>query len=295
MELLDLHYLVVAVETGNLSRAAESLGITPSTISRRLNRLEDELGVTVLERGVFGVRPTAVGHKILVQVRRALESVDDLLQAGRSGALARTGRVRLGVRMAPIGQPLQSLLTTWHEQNPNVALTLHELNDNELYEGLVERSLDAALVTTHTLSRGTSSVPIYREKLIAAIPLAHPLAGHDALTWDLLREQTILTQGWDNSHSARVFYASFLGAGVTFIAHAASKQSVMALVGAGYGVTLTVTSQSEVAFPGVIYKAIADDNAWVQVELAWLASSEEIAVGRFVAFLRDEARSRGLL
>lgn len=295
MELLDLRYLVVAVETGNLSRAAESLGSTPSTISRRLNRLEDELGVTVLERGAFGVRPTAAGHKIMVQVRRALESVDDVLQAGRSGALGRTGHIRLGVRMPPIGQPLQSLLVAWHEENPDVVLTLHELNDNELYEALAERTLDAALVTTHTLRRGTNSVPIYREKLIAAIPLGHPLAGHDILTWDLLRDQTILTQGWDNSHSARVFYASFLGDGMKFVAHAASKQSVMALVGAGYGVTLAVTSQSEVAFPGVIYKPIADDNAWVQVELAWLATSEEVAVGRFVAFMRDEARSRGLL
>lgn len=295
MDLLDLRYLVVAVETGNLSRAADAIGSTPSTISRRLNRLEDELGVTVLERGVFGVRPTAIGHKIMVQVRRALESVEDVLQAGRSGALGRTGTIRLGVRMPPIGEPLQSMLSAWHAQNPDIVLTLHELNDNELYEALAERTLDAALVTTHTLRRGTNSVPIYREKLIAAIPLTHRLAEHDTLTWDLLREQTILTQGWDNSHSARLFYASFLGPGMKCVAHAASKQSVMALVGAGFGVTLAVTSQSAVAFPGVIYKTIADDAAWVQVELAWLANSEEAAVGRFVAFMRDAARSRGLL
>ena len=39
---------------------------------------------------------------------------------------------------------------------------------------------------------------------------------------------------------------------------------------------------------------IGEDDAWVQVELAWLPTSQEAAVGRFVAFLRDEARSRGL-
>lgn len=295
MDLLDLRYLSVAVEVGNLSRAAESLGIKPSTISRRLARLEDELGVTLLERGVFGIRLTAAGHKVMVQVRRALENFDGVLQVGRSSALGRTGQIRLGVRMPPVGQPLQSLLAEWHQQNPDVVLTLHELNDNELYEALAERTLDAALVTSHTLRRGTNAVPIYREKLVAAIPQAHPLAGHDTLSWDLLREQTLLTQGWDNSHSARVLYASFLGAGMKFSTHPASKQSIMALVGAGFGMTLAARSQSDVAFPGVVYRPIAEDDAWVQVELAWLASSEEVAVGRFVAFMRDEALSRGLL
>ena len=294
MDFIDLRYLSTAVDTGNISRAAELLGIKPSTISRRLARLEDEVGVTILERGVFGIRLTAAGREVMVQVRRALDSFDSVLQAGRSSGTGKTGHVRLGVRMPPVGQPLQSLLASWNEQNPAVLLTLHELNDNELYEGLAERTLDAALVTAHTLRRGTNAVPIYREPVIAAVAQGHPLANHDALTWNLLREQTVLTQGWDDSHSARVFYASFLGDGVRFSAHPASKQSIMALVGAGFGVTLAVQSQSEVAFPGVVYRPIGEDDAWVQVELAWLPTSQEVAVGRFVAFLRDEARSRGL-
>jgi hypothetical protein len=58
---------------------------------------------------------------------------------------------------------------------------------------------------------------------------------------------------------------------------------------------LATRSQSEVAFPGVVYEPITEDDALVQVQLAWLATSEEVAVGCFVAFMRDEARSRGLL
>jgi DNA-binding transcriptional LysR family regulator len=69
----------------------------------------------------------------------------------------------------------------------------------------------------------------------------------------------------------------------------------MALVAAGFGITLATRSQAEVLFPGVVYKPIHEDNAWVTIELAWLPRKEEAAVGRFVAFMRDEARSRGLL
>jgi DNA-binding transcriptional LysR family regulator len=230
----------------------------------------------------------------MVQVRRSLDAFDTVIRAGKSNGAAKKGRLRLGVRMPPIGQPLQPLLATWRTRHPGVVLTLHELNDNEIFAALAERTLDAALVTTHTLRRGANSIPLYREPLVAALPHGHILASYESLTWTLLGDQILLTQGWDDSHSDREFYASFLGDGVKFSSHPASKQSVMALVGAGFGITLAAQSQAEVVFPGVVYKPILEDDAWLQIELAWLPTSEEAAVGRFVAFMRDEARSRRL-
>jgi DNA-binding transcriptional LysR family regulator len=294
MDMVDLRYLSIAVETGSFSRAAQSLGIKVSTISRRITKLEDELGVTIFERGSFGIRLTAAGRDVMVQVRRTLDAFDTVIRSGKSKGAAKTGRIRLGVRMPPIGQPLQILLATWRIRHPGVVLVLHELNDNEIFAALAERALDAALVTTHTLRPGTTTAPIYREPVVAALPISHALASHDSLTWDQLRAETILTQGWDNSHAARDLYASFLGEGATFTPHPASKQSIMALVSAGFGITLATKSQAEVTFPGVVYKPILEDDAWLQVELAWLPTSEDAAVGRFVAFMRDEARSRRL-
>ena len=87
-----------------------------------------------------------------------------------------TGHVRLGVRMPPVGEPLQSLLAAWRNQHPDVVLTLHELNDHQMSAALAERTLDAALVTTHTLRRGANAIPIYREPLVAALPRGHHLA-----------------------------------------------------------------------------------------------------------------------
>jgi DNA-binding transcriptional LysR family regulator len=243
MDMVDLRYLSIAVETGNFSRAALSLNIKPSTISRRIARLEDELGVTIFERGSFGIRLTAAGREVMVPVRRTLDGFDRVLQVGKSSGAGMTGHVRLGVRMPPVGEPLQPLLAAWHNQHPDVVLTLHELNDNEISAALAERTLDAALVATHTLRRGANTIPVYRETLVAALPQGHSLASHESLTWSLLREQILLTQGWDDSHSARVFYASFLGEDVKFSSHPASKQSVMALVGAGFGITLATRSQ----------------------------------------------------
>jgi hypothetical protein len=83
-----------------------------------------------------------------------------------------------------------------------------------------------------------------------------------------------------------------LGCGVEFRAHAASKQSVLALVGAGFGVTLVTESQSTIRFPNVIYKPIDEPDAWVYVDLTWIADIEDPVVGRFVAFVRDTIQPR---
>ena len=110
MDVVDLRYLSIAAATGNLSRAAESLGIKPSTISRRIARLEDELGVTIFERGSFGIRLTAAGREVMVPVRRTLDGFNSVLQVVKSSGSGMNGQVRLGVRMPPVGEPLQSLL-----------------------------------------------------------------------------------------------------------------------------------------------------------------------------------------
>jgi DNA-binding transcriptional LysR family regulator len=168
------------------------------------------------------------------------------------------------------------------------------MNEWEIQAAIQERRVDVALMTRHTLWPDAVTAPLYRERIVAAIPCEHPLAEQKVLDWERLRKETFLVQGWDNSQSALAFYASFMGCGVKFQCHAASKQSVLALIAAGFGITLATVSQAEVVFPGVVYRPIREDNAWVQVELVWCPEAEDPAIGRFVAFMRDEALSRRL-
>ena len=295
MEIRDLTYLIASATAGNFTRAAEALGLNTSTISRRVGRLEDELGLTVFERGHAGVRLTAGGKTILHCVKRALAELDAIKHAGDQNGSGVVGEIRLGMRMSPVGGPLRSLLVAWRKRHPDVLLTVSELSEWQIQAGLRERRIDVALITSHTLWPDAATEPLYRERLVAALPQDHPLAGKQAVDWDALRKERFLVQGWDDSQSAREFYASFMGSGVRFHTHAASKQSVLALVGTGFGITLATMSQSEVVFPGVAYRPIHEENAWVQIELVWRPDAEDPAVGRFVAFMRDEARSHDLL
>jgi DNA-binding transcriptional LysR family regulator len=295
MEIRDLKYLAASADAGAFARAAEALGLNSSTVSRRIGQVEEELGLTLFERGRFGIRLTPGGKAVMMFVRRALADIDAVMTSGHQNGTGKAGRVRLGVRMPPIGEPMRTLLSTWREMHPDVLLTIFEMNERDMQAALAERRLDAALITSHTLWPHATSEPLYRERIVAALPQGHRLSGRKAVDWDSLRDEIFLVQGWDESQSAREFYAAFLGSGVTFHMHAASKQSVFALVGAGLGVTLASMSQSEVVFPGVVYCPIDEENAWLQIELAWTPDAEDAALGRFLAFMRDEARSRRLL
>lgn len=283
-------YLEASAAAGNFTRAAKSLGINTSTISRRVGRFEDELGLALFERGHAGVPLTSGGRAVL----RALVELDAIGQAGDQNGSGIVGEVRLGVRMPPIGEPLRGLLARWRTKHPEVVRTIAEMNEWEIQAAIQERRVNLALMTRHTLWPDAVTAPLYRERIFAAIPCEHPLAEQKVLNWERLRKETFLVQGWDNSQSALAFYASFMGCGVKFQCHAASKRSVLALIAAGFGITLATASQAEVVFPGVVYRSIREDNAWVQVELVWCPEVEDPAIGRFVAFIRDEALLRRL-
>ncbi len=295
IDFVSLRYLSISADAGNFGRAAKTLGVQTSTVSRSVARTEDELGVTLFERGHFGIRLTAAGRAVMVHVRRVLAELDAVRTSGHRNGTGNVGQIRLGVHMAPVGKPLQLLLESWRLQHPNVDLVFHEMNERDILTAIEERRLDVAFMSKHTLWPHAVTEPIYREGILLALRKDHPLAAVKKIRWDHLRGETFLVQGWDESQAARELYASFLGSGARFRTHAASNQTIMALVGAGFGVTLVTKSQAEVRFPGVVFKPIAEKNACLQVELVWVPENEEAVVGRFVAFMRDEARSRKFL
>jgi len=294
MDIRDLEYLAASAASGNFTRAAESLGINTSAVSRRIARLEDELGLPLFERRHSGVCLTPGGRAVMQRARRILGELEALKIAGAESGAGDVGEIRLGVRLPPIGTPLSNLLADWRARHPNVILTVSEMNDHDLVSAVERRYIDVVLTANHALWPRAASVALFRERLVAVIPAAHALVRKPSLCWDDLRDEIILVQGWRESQAARDFYTAFLGGGARFRAHAASKQSVFALVGAGFGITFATSSQAEAGFPGVVFKPIADRNASIEMALAWLPELEDPTIGRFVAFLRDEARSRNL-
>jgi DNA-binding transcriptional LysR family regulator len=143
MDLRDLTYLAAAGPAASFTDAARALGLNSSTVSRRIARLEDELGVTLFERCSSGIRLTDAGRSVMVEVRRALDDIAAVLQIGQTRGQGQLGRIRLGVRMPPLGQPIRGLLAGWHQVCRDVILTVFEMNDNELHAAFTIRCSSA--------------------------------------------------------------------------------------------------------------------------------------------------------
>jgi DNA-binding transcriptional LysR family regulator len=293
LDLCDLKYVLASAIAGTFSGAAQSLGVETSTISRRIGRLENEVGLTVFERTRTGVRLTNGGKAILVHIRRALAECDAIERVGRYKGLGQSGEIRLGTQIPPIGDPLRGLLATWREAHPKVSLRIMEMGSCDLALGLEERRLDLMLTVNAAVPSHLAQIPLFAERLVAALPAGHPLANAPSVSWRVLRRDVVLVDSWEESHAARQLYAPLAALGARFRAHGASRLSLFALVGAGFGITLTPASQATLDLPGIVFKAIDESDACVQVALSWLPVLEDPTVGRFIAFMRDRSRSVG--
>jgi DNA-binding transcriptional LysR family regulator len=187
MEIRDLKYLAAAASTSNFGRAAKSLGVDTSTISRHIARLEDELGLALFERANTGVHLTPGGKAVMVHVNRTLAEFDAVGRSARQNGTGHAGEIRLGVRMPPVGEPLGSLLAGWRVRHPNVVLTIVEMNEPSMAMALEHRRLDVGIVTSFTPCANSEALPLYRERLTAALPVDHALAERDSVEWDDLQ------------------------------------------------------------------------------------------------------------
>lgn len=291
VEILSLKYLIAVSETGSFASAARSLNLHTSTLSRHIYALEAKLGTTVFERHHSGVRLTSNGHEVLIYARHILADLDMLAKVGRVGGIGKQGRVRIGIHIPPISSSLRELLSRWHHFHPDVELSLHELPDSDLSKGIRNRQIDSVLMAEQVLPPDFAWERIYSERLFVAAPSHSPLSERPFASWAVIRKELVLVQDWPQSHMTRAIYGEFIGHGTRFQPHAVSKQSLLALVAAGFGVTLVTESQIYASIPDISFIPIAEENAFVNIVLAWLPQSEDPAVGRFIAFMRDEARS----
>jgi DNA-binding transcriptional LysR family regulator len=95
--LRDLKWAVIAAQHRSLRKAAESLSVRQSTLSRTLRSLEDRVGAELFERTNGGTRPTAVGHEFLQAARHIIEETDAAFARLKDMSSGQTGRLTIGV------------------------------------------------------------------------------------------------------------------------------------------------------------------------------------------------------
>jgi DNA-binding transcriptional LysR family regulator len=177
MDLRQLRYLVALAEHGSFTRAAASEHIAQPAVSQQIRRLEDELGLSLVERTTRRVALTEAGELLVVRARRILaelEAAQIELQALR-GMYA--GHVTIGAMhtMGPVD--LSLALALFRARHPNVQLTVREQSSEEMAEMLRVDELDLAFlsVTERVESHGLGLYQLVSEELVVLLPSEHRL------------------------------------------------------------------------------------------------------------------------
>ena len=192
MNLRELEYLVALADQRNFRRAAEICGVSQPTLSTQLKKLEEELGVALVERAPRNVIFTAAGQEALARARRILDEVaqmrGDAAQHGESG----TTRLRLGVFPTLAPYLLPHIVPRFIAGFPEVELLLTEEKSDLLIRRLVEGQIDAALLALPVHDSHLTGKILFREPFFLAVPNGHALASAGQVGPEALADQSLM-------------------------------------------------------------------------------------------------------
>jgi LysR family hydrogen peroxide-inducible transcriptional activator len=242
MNLQDLRYLVALAEHRHFGRAAESCNVSQPTLSSQIKKLEEELGVVLLERTNKRVELTPVGAQILSHARSALAEAAHMESVAQAARDPLVGPLRLGVipTLAPYLIPL--ILKPLRRDYPGLIIELWEDQTRALIENLRNHKLDAALLATDPESPEITELTLFEEPLLAALPRQHRRAAAKRVSEeDLADELLVLADGHclaNQSLEACGAKATSGKNGLRNSMQAATLETLVNLVAAGYGTTL---------------------------------------------------------
>jgi LysR family transcriptional regulator, hydrogen peroxide-inducible genes activator len=192
MNLKDLKYLVALAETGHFGRAAERTFVSQPTLSAQLKKLEDHLGVKLVERQPKNVQLTEVGKQIVVRARRMLDEENEIIALARNNTDPLAGKLK--VALIPTVGPylLPRVMQKIRKTLPHLGLMLYEHQTEPLLKRLRDGEIDLGVIALPTLQEGLESRALYEEAFTVALPMSHPLAQKPAIRVQDLKGQTLL-------------------------------------------------------------------------------------------------------
>jgi len=194
MELRHLRYFVAVAEALNFTKAAALLRVAQPAISRRVQDLEDEIGVDLLKRSPRGVVLTAEGKAFLERTRHILRLADESVEHVRALARGEEGELRIGYAPSPTVEILPPALAAFQKAFPRVRVLLHDFSEQELIEGLRNGKLELALMPRGT---GLQSVGLEFETLrsypiCVAVAPAHRFARVKTITLEMVAAEPMI-------------------------------------------------------------------------------------------------------
>ncbi|MBQ4163393.1 MAG: hydrogen peroxide-inducible genes activator [Parabacteroides sp.] len=198
MTLQQMEYIVAVDKYRHFANAAESCGITQSTLSSLVQKLEAELNVTIFDRNCHPVKPTSLGEEIIKQAKVLLFNASQIeeLVATRKGESI--GKVHLGIASTIAPYILPQMFKYLSKHHPDIQLYVEEARVETIIQKLERAELDVALLATPLNNKELLEIPIYQERFLAYVSPKEPIYGQKELQTSMLPAQNawVLREGY---------------------------------------------------------------------------------------------------
>lgn len=282
MTLTELKYIVALAREKHFGRAADACFVSQPTLSVAIKKLEEELSVSLFERGSSEVSLTPVGERIVVQAQRVLEEASAIKSIAQQGMDPLAGPLRVGVIYTIGPYLLPGLVSSMIERVPSMPLVLQENFTVRLLELLKQGEIDVAVLALPINESGFVIQPLYDEPFMVALPKSHRWANEKTIKSDDLRSENMLLLGTGHCFRDQVlgvcpelsrFSQSSEGIQRTF--EGSSLETIRHMVASGVGITVLPSSSVPNPVPKeslLTYIPLADDDTRRTVALVWRKS-----------------------
>ncbi len=192
MTITQLQYVLAVAEYKNFTLAAEKSYVTQPTLSMQVQKLEDELGVLIFDRGKKPITITEVGKKIVAQAKNIVAEADRIKDIVDQDKGFIGGDYTLGIIPTVMPTLLPMFLNTFIKKYPKVNLIIKEQPTDTLIRNILDGHLDAAIAATPLEIEFIKERPLYYEPFVGYVPQNHRLAKEELLTTEHLDVNDIL-------------------------------------------------------------------------------------------------------
>jgi len=193
MTLNELRYVVAVAHERSFGRAAAKCFVSQPALSVAVQKLEDELGAPMFERGKSEVGITPVGERVVEQAQRVLEEVARLRDIAKAAQDPLAGVLKLGVIYTVAPYLLPDLVPALRKRAPAMPLEIEENMTENLETALKAGRIDVAIIALPFRSAGIVTEFCYEEPFEVVVPQDHPWAARKSVGADeLAAEHTIL-------------------------------------------------------------------------------------------------------
>ena len=191
MTLQQMEYIVAVGKYRHFARAAESCGITQSTLSSLIQKLEAELDVTIFDRSSHPIKPTKLGEEIINQAKVLLfnaSQIEELVSAHKGKAI---GKVRMGIASTIAPYILPKMFKHLSKEHPGIDLYVEEARIATIIQKLERAELDIAILATPLDNSELLEIPIYTERFVAYVSPSEEMYRHKVLETSALPAESV--------------------------------------------------------------------------------------------------------